>query len=92
MNNNNVFSIQELIVFISRFSIFALTSFPKISDYTKDFKINHAKNLITSRVRQCVEYSEINDLDKPTFSDICMGMTLNPYEDSYGIDYGDNNG
>ena len=48
--------------------------------------------MITLIVRQCVEYSEINDLDNPTFSDIGMGMTLNPYEDSYGIDYGDHDG
>ena len=34
----------------------------------------------------------MNDLDNPTFSDIGMGMTLNPYEDSYGIDYGDHDG
>jgi competence protein ComGC len=92
MNKNNGFSIQELVVVISGFSILALISFPKISDFIKDFKINHAKNLITSIVRQCVEYSEINDLDNPTFSDIGMGMTLNPYEDSYGIDYGDHDG
>ena len=89
MNKNNGFSIQELVVVISAFSILALISFPKISDFIKDFKINHAKNLITSIVRQCVEYSEINDLDNPTFSDIGMGMTLNPYEDSYRINYGD---
>ncbi len=92
INKNDGFSIQELLVVIAGFSILALISFPKISDFIKDFKINHEKNLITSIVRKCVEYSEIYDLENPTFSDIGMGMTLNPYKDSYGIDYEDHDG
>ena len=74
---------------ISGFLILALISFPKIEDFIKYFKINHVKNLMTSIVSQCVKHAEINYLDNPTISDIGMGMTLNPYEDSYRINYGD---
>ena len=86
------FSLVELVIVIAVLSILSAVAIPAFIGIIKKAKIVNAQSNLIFILQECIFYSGMNGESNPTFRDISLGKTLNSYGDSYGINFGPDDG